>query len=151
MIRSTLVYFFNKEWQILLIKNKWWVSKWRWNWVWGKHEKWEDGFDCAIRETKEEVNIDVKRDDLVRLWSIYHIFEDEKMWTREAEIFVWSYDGEVEENDIQVPKWFDVEDIPYDQMWEDDKYWYHEMIKKKEISYKIYFDKNEKVVNIERK
>jgi len=33
------------------------------------------------------------------------------------------FEGEPTETDEAIPIWFDVEDIPYDEMWQDDKYW----------------------------
>ena len=34
---------------------------------------------------------------------------------------VWN--GEPVESEEMKPYWYKVEDIPYDRMWEDDKYW----------------------------
>ncbi|GAB1599171.1 7,8-dihydro-8-oxoguanine triphosphatase-like, partial [Argonauta hians] len=35
-----------------------------------------------------------------------------------------SYEGVPEESEEMRPCWFDIEKIPYDQMWPDDKYWF---------------------------
>ena len=32
------------------------------------------------------------------------------------------WEGEPEESEEMKPIWFNVEEIPYDQMWQDDKY-----------------------------
>ena len=44
----------------------------------------------------------------------------------EVEIHVWlvsRFEGQVRESAEMTPRWFELEAIPYDQMWPDDQYW----------------------------
>jgi len=40
-----------------------------------------------------------------------HIFKGEK------------YEGEVQESEEMKPQWYKINDIPYESMWKDDKFW----------------------------
>jgi hypothetical protein len=40
------------------------------------------------------------------------------------------------------PKWFDINNIPYDQMWEDDQYWLPKVLKGENIKAIFKFDKD---------
>ena len=35
-----------------------------------------------------------------------------------------SFEGKPQETEEMIPQWFDMDSIPYDQMWEDDRLWY---------------------------
>ena len=41
---------------------------------------------------------------------------------------------------------FDIDDIPYDKMWDDDKYWFPWFLENKKFKAKFYFDKDGKKV-----
>lgn len=40
------------------------------------------------------------------------------------------------------PEWFDVDKIPFDQMWEDDIYWLHRVIDGESVEFEFYFGKD---------
>ena len=35
-----------------------------------------------------------------------------------------AFEGEVRESEEMAPRWFDVREIPFDQMWQDDRHWF---------------------------
>jgi hypothetical protein len=54
---------------------------------------------------------------------------DKSIWDQRVYVYICnSWDGEPIETEEMKPKWFDIAKIPYDQMWEDDKYWLPEVI-----------------------
>ena len=54
---------------------------------------------------------------------------------------VYEWDGEPTETEEMKPNWFDIDKIPYDSMFPDDKYWLPLVLEGKKI--KAYFDFDE--------
>ena len=44
------------------------------------------------------------------------------------------------------PRWFKLNEIPYDQMWEDDKSWLPKVLKGERIEGDFLFDENQKLL-----
>jgi hypothetical protein len=55
--------------------------------------------------------------------------------------------GEPQETDEMKPKWFLIKEIPYDEMWEDDKIWLPRFLKGESIEYDFYFGSDGKIRN----
>lgn len=118
-ISATLL-FVVKDGKILLIDKKTGLGKGKINGPGGKLEPGETPEQCAIRETQEELLINplnVKfggelffhAEDMPRIHGFIYTatdFEGTPTETREAR-----------------PRWFDLEDIPFERMWDDDAIW----------------------------
>lgn len=52
------------------------------------------------------------------------------------------HQGEHQETEEVRPEWFDVDDIPYDQMWTDDPYWLPDVLDGKRLRAEFYFDED---------
>lgn len=102
-----------------------------WNCAGGKLEKDETAKQAAIRETEEEIGIKVE--EIHQVGSI--VFHDPNNTKWEVELF-WAdkWSGEPIETEEMLPKWFDFDKIPYNQMWPDDKIWLPELLKGKMVS-----------------
>lgn len=93
----------------------------KWNGFGGKVKEGEEVHEAAKRETREEANIDLK--DLRRVGVLDFSWAG-KPDILEVNIFrVGDFDGEPKESEEMRPQWFNIEEIPYDQMWPDDKHW----------------------------
>lgn len=116
---ATLV-FVIREGQILLINKKTGLGKGKVNGPGGKVEKGESPEACAIRECQEELGITVSN----LQYSGQHRFQ----FVDGYSILVWVYrtdefEGIPTETVEAAPLWVSLDDIPYDQMWEDDRIW----------------------------
>jgi len=90
-----------------------------WNGLGGKIEPGESPEECALREAREEMGTGVK--NLVKLGEItFHDVQGED-WL--VHVFRGEVEGEPRESEESLPRWFSLSDIPYDDMWEDDRYW----------------------------
>ena len=82
---------------------------------------------CAIREAKEEIGVEIKKEHQVAELSFF--FPHNPAWNQKVHVYfseVW--DGEPSESDEMKPKWFSTKKIPFNQMWPDDIFWLPEVL-----------------------
>jgi 8-oxo-dGTP diphosphatase len=117
--RATLC-FVIKDGRILLIHKKRGLGAGKINGPGGRIEPGESPLECAIRETHEELGIEVL--DVHRRGELHFQFLDG--YSLHCTVFVaGDLRGEPVETDEALPLWTSVEEIPYDRMWEDDRHW----------------------------
>lgn len=117
--KSTII-FIIKDDQVLLINKKRGLGKGKINGPGGKIESGETDSECIIRETKEEVCIDVKNPILAG--ELFFQFTDGI--SIYAKVFhSKTFNGEPKETEEAYPFWCSINDIPYNRMWEDDITW----------------------------
>lgn len=93
----------------------------RWNGFGGKVNANETILEAAKRELKEEA--DINASDLSEMGIIDFEFKGNPE-ILEVHIFkVNEYTGEPKEGEEMKPEWFNIEEIPFNKMWPDDKYW----------------------------
>lgn len=141
-----------KNKKILLAMKKRGFGKGRWNGVGGKIdlEKGDKSVLCsAIRETEEEIGVKIKNPEKVAVMD-FHFPEipKEKDFDQQVHVFlVKDWKGEPIETDEMAPKWFNIDKIPFDQMWDDDKHWLPHVLEEKKLKAKFVFDKEEKIAD----
>lgn len=118
-VPATLV-FVIRDGEILLIDKKTGLGKGKVNGPGGKVEKGESPEACAIRECREELGITVSR--------LQYCGQHRFQFVDGLTIHVWVYkttdfEGTPTESIEARPLWVSVDEIPYDQMWEDDGIW----------------------------
>ncbi|XP_017885658.1 7,8-dihydro-8-oxoguanine triphosphatase-like [Ceratina calcarata] len=94
----------------------------KWNGFGGKVEPAESVADCAVRELREECGLNAERVDEVGLLEFQFEGEDTSF---EVHVFqTYNFSGELTESEEMRPKWFNVNEIPFKEMWPDDEYWF---------------------------
>jgi 8-oxo-dGTP pyrophosphatase MutT (NUDIX family) len=135
--------------QILLAMKKRGFGVGKWNGVGGKldFEKGDKNIlDAATRETKEEIGVDIKNPEKVGL--VHFLFPYKPEWNQDVHLFlVKEWEGEPIESEEMNPKWFDLKDIPYDQMWSDDKYWLPTILGGNKFEANFVFKEGEEIEN----
>ncbi len=134
MKEGTLIYIF-KDNHVLLAMKKRGFGAGKWNGTGGKLKSSETPMAGAIRETKEEVGVEVS---LTEPHGKIH-FHDPKgaewmVYVFRTEVFY----GEPYETEEMRPQWFTLDDIPYDQCWADDIVWLPLLIAKKKFEAEIW-------------
>lgn len=133
---ATLVFVMRTD-EILLIDKKTGLGKGKVNGPGGKVEAGETPEQCAVRECQEELGITVSnlefcgehRFQFVDGYSIHvHVFR-----TRD-------FSGTPVETREAKPLWVKVAEIPYEQMWEDDRLWLPMMIRGERFQTRWIFD-----------
>ncbi len=133
--------------KVLLGMKKVRFGKGKYNGFGGSMEDGETLERCAIRETKEEAGITIINPQ--RVGRILFHFESNEQdhlvhFFRASEFY-----GIPIESDEMKPEWFNINNIPYEQMWPDDKYWLPILLKRKIFQGEFEFDLEGKIAKYE--
>lgn len=110
----------------------------KWNGPGGKLQKDETLQDCVIREVYEETGLIVN--DLVYHGALSHFFGQDKEADWVVHIFSTSkFEGVIKANEEGELKWFKFQDVPYDEMWEDDRYWLPSVLRGSRVEGEFFF------------
>ncbi len=113
--------FITRDNKILLGHKKRGFGKGKWAGFGGKLNSNESIANGLKREFKEEVGLDIKQMAKVGIVEFIFLVSNEHLFVHIYNIA--DYKGEVTESDEMKPKWFKISDIPYDEMWPDNKLW----------------------------
>ena len=119
--RAVIVYICDRQKnKVLLINKKRGLGKGKVNAPGGRLESGESFFEAGIRECREEVSVTpikpVKRTELhFQFTSGYALYGEA--------FFTDSWEGEERPSNEADPFWCDLDKIPWDRMWEDDRAW----------------------------
>lgn len=117
----------------------------RWNGVGGKVKDEESIIEAAKRETREE--IDVAPNDFKKVAELSFYFPHNPAWNQMVHVyFSENWQGNIKESEEMRPAWFNVDELPYKEMWPDDIYWVPEVLKGNLLKASFQFGKND-VVN----
>lgn len=145
---SFLIKGSQKEKELLLAMKKKGFGKGKWNGVGGRldFKKDKDIFDTAIRETKEEIGVEIKNMERVAILNFHylHLKNNEKEWPVHV-FLVKDWQGEPKETEEMTPKWFKIKEIPFNKMWPDDKFWLPKILAGEKLKADFIFQKGETI------
>ena len=122
--RSTLMFIVRGN-KVLLIRKKRGLGAGKINGPGGKIDKGETPKKAAVRECKEEVGVHPVSPR--QMGELYFQFTDGL--TLHCTVFMsGKFRGKVIETDEAEPFWFAQDEIPYDEMWADDRHWLPQML-----------------------
>lgn len=99
-------------------------------------EPGESPEDCLKRELEEEIGIKVRGEKMIGSLSFY---EDGRLDWFVYLFQIQDYEGEPKETKEVLPLWFSLNEIPFDQMWEDDRHWLPLVIEGKSVQGEFWF------------
>jgi mutator protein MutT len=145
---TTLCYIINDKSEVLLIMKKRGFGVGKWNGPGGKVEKDESPKESMIREIKEEINIQVANPK--ELGYIEFIWPKKEKNNQRCYIyFAKEFSGQPKETEECLPRWFTFDAVPYEEMWDDDKYWYPDALAGRPVKKRFFFTENNKVLKYE--
>ncbi len=116
-----------------------------WNGFGGKVAASESIEQAAIREMQEEAFI--IPDSLHKLGILHFGFQAEPDMELEVHVFKCrSYEGKAGESEEMRPRWFSVSEIPFEQMWKDDRYWFGLFLQDKKFRGRFVFDADHQII-----
>ena len=130
--------------KILLGMKKRGFGEGKWNGFGGKVEKEETIEEATRREMKEEAGIEIG--EMNKLGVLEFEFWKNPEISEVHIFYVKEFKGNPAESEEMKPKWFHVNEIPYDQMWSDDKYWFPLFLEEKRFEGKFLFDKSDEII-----
>jgi 8-oxo-dGTP diphosphatase len=146
MRKHTTLLFLQRENELLLAMKKRGFGVGKWNGVGGKFEPGETPLDAAIRECQEEIG--VTPTELQKVCELDFYFSYDSDFNHYTHVFIADeWEGEPHETDEMRPAWFKINEVPYAQMWKDDKTWLPLVLRGKRFRSSITLDENERITN----
>lgn len=137
---TSLVYPVRADGSILLGRKRRGMGYGKWNGFGGKIEAGETMRQCACRELLEECGLVMEPEELVMVGDLYFHQPSDPQWSHAGIVyFARGCKGSPYLSDEMEPRWFRVEDFPYDDMWMADRVWLPMILAGKKIRGTIYF------------
>jgi 8-oxo-dGTP diphosphatase len=134
--RATLV-FVVRDGEILLIRKLRGLGRGKINGPGGRLEAGESPRECAVREAKEELGIEPR--DLAEAGQLCFQFLDG--YSIHVTVFrAGDLDGHPSASDEAIPMWTPLAEIPFDEMWADDRIWLPHLLDGTPFSGRFVFD-----------
>ncbi|KAJ7749294.1 NUDIX hydrolase domain-like protein [Mycena maculata] len=103
----------------------------------GKVEPNESTLDAAARELQEEAGITAP---LEHVGVLLFVVPGDK-WAHIDIFRAMEYSGTITESDEMRPEWFKTTNIPFDDMWDADRYWLPLLLSERHFSGRVDFEK----------
>jgi len=145
---KNLCYLINNQGEVLLQFKRRGFGVGKWNGPGGKVETGEELEQAVIREVKEETGLEAS--DLKKMAELEFYFHDRQDWDNITHVYVaGSYAGEMQANNEGELKWFKINELPFERMWDDDPHWLPRVLAGEFMKMKFYFDSQGKLLRFE--
>lgn len=116
------LFLIRKDDQVLLGLKKRGFGMGRWNGFGGKVDPGETVDAAALRELKEESGLSVRSFHKFAIITFEFVEDDHIM---EGHIYTSNeFEGDPVETEEMRPQWYPLESVPFEKMWQDDKFWF---------------------------
>jgi 8-oxo-dGTP diphosphatase/2-hydroxy-dATP diphosphatase len=143
---TTLVIIHNHP-RVLLGMKKRGFGAGRWNGFGGKVQPGEAIEAAARRELTEEAGIEAG--ELQKIGVMEFEFDHNTDWIEVHLFKANDYHGRPKESDEMLPRWFSMDEVPFMEMWPDDRYWFPFFMRNKQFRAKFLFGEGDRIINYE--
>ncbi len=147
----TTLLWIKKDGKILLARKKRGFGAGKINGVGGKLEPGETVTQAMIRETQEEIGVTPLEFEKMAIIEFDELVKGERAKVVMHIYLANDYEGEPTESEEMQPLWFDENNLPLDQMFEDDIYWKDNILSGKKCRGKIVFDDDFHITSVDIK
>jgi 8-oxo-dGTP pyrophosphatase MutT (NUDIX family) len=147
-LRQATLCFLVRDNQVLLAMKKRGFAQGKWNGAGGKKDERDSNVkEAAIRETSEEIGVRPKTLKLTATLNFYHLGKEDN--NQQVTVYLCDkWEGEPTESEEMAPKWFDLDKIPYKDMWVDDIIWMPMILGGETIEADFLFDEKENLLEL---
>ena len=140
-LQTTLLILRNDN-KILLARKKRGFGFGKWNGVGGTVEEKETPEEAMIRETQEEISVTPIEYEKIGIIRFVEYIKEE-LTTNDMHLYIATkWQGVPKESEEMQPKWFSINNLPWEEMFSDDKYWLPLVLKGKKLDAFFEYDKN---------
>ncbi|MFH1178365.1 MAG: NUDIX domain-containing protein [bacterium] len=107
----------------------------------GKLEPYEGLEECLFRETLEEFDVELKFPSLGGLRAIIDFYAADEIDFRVYVYLAGILSGEVHETDEMIPKWYPLDDLPFNEMYDADRHWLPPLLRGEKFNAKVRYKK----------
>ncbi len=146
----TTLLFLRRDNQLLLAMKKRRFGEGKWNGVGGKVDPGETVPDAAVRECQEEIKVTPTAYEQVALLRFRQHEQTHPTMNNDCYVYIATeWDGEPTETEEMAPQWFDISELPFDNMWPDDPHWLPRVLAGEKLEGTILFDESAtKIIDI---
>jgi 8-oxo-dGTP diphosphatase len=114
----------------------------------GKVEADETITRAAVRELEEETGVRAMEHNLKRAGHLLFVFPSNPAWSQSVHVFmVTEWQGDLVESFEMEPRWFGVNELPYEQMWQDAPYWLPKILRGERVQMQFVFEADNEAVS----
>ncbi|HSX15178.1 MAG TPA: 8-oxo-dGTP diphosphatase [Candidatus Saccharimonadales bacterium] len=148
--KTTTLLFLRRGNEVLLAMKKRGFGKGRWNGTGGKVDPGETVEQAMVRECQEEIEVTPTKYYKAAEHDFVLNAGQAGEWHMHCHAFVCSgWEGEPAETEEMAPRWFKVSEVPYDQMWQDDRHWMPQVFDGKRLRTHFTFDEHDNMLSKE--
>lgn len=126
--------------EILLAMKKRGHGEGHWNGAGGKVDPGETISQAMVRECLEEIGITPTKYEKVAVNTYYQPYKGEPCENTSHNYLVTEWEGEPAESDEMTPRWFSLDEIPYESMWPDVPAWLPQLLAGKKLRSTFHYD-----------
>ncbi len=142
------IVFLRRGDEVLLAMKKRGFGAGRWNGAGGKPKPDETVEQAAIRECQEEIGVTPR--SLEQMAEIRFHYPEGKVKQWHGFVYICrEWEGEPRETEEMAPRWFQVDEVPFEEMWDDDRYWLPQVLAGERVAAEFTFDAEDRVTAYE--
>lgn len=142
---ANICHIINDKNQVLLQHKARGMGEGKWNGPGGKNDDGESDIESVKREIYEETNLMIE--DPVLVATLEYIYENKPDWNMLTHVYqAHKYHGDIDASDEGALKWFAMTELPYEEMWDDDRYWLPRTLLGEKLRMRFVFDEETKKV-----
>ena len=144
VIEGTVCWILKDGKALLKLANKG-ISEGKWNAVGGKIAHGETLFECVKREVLEETGLAINEPTYYGKLKFFFGKDDTNSLSKEWIVHIFStnkFTGELKESKEGELRWFRLDGLPFDKMWQDDAHWVPLLLEGKHFNGEFFFSED---------